>query len=51
MRRAIVYFKDDIAGYLSDMEDHFEFAYTDEYINNGGHYIYYLTYTKRKIHF
>ena len=37
MRKATVYFQDDIAGYLYDMEDHFEYVYSDEYINNGGY--------------
>lgn len=35
MRRAEVYFKDELAGYLSDLDDHFEFIYTEEYLNHG----------------
>ena len=35
MRKATVYFQDNIAGYLYDMEDHFEYVYSEAYINNG----------------
>ena len=35
MRRAIVYFKDEVAGYLSDLDDHFEFRYDEKYLDHG----------------
>lgn len=35
MRSAKVYFQDVFAGYLSDLDDHFEFQYCEDYIKNG----------------
>lgn len=35
MRKAVVYFKNEIAGYLSDLDDHFEFAYESDYVKHG----------------
>ena len=35
MRKALVYFKDTLAGLLIDADDHFEFHYDVEYIKNG----------------
>ncbi len=35
MRKATVYFKNDIAGHISDMDDHFEFVYDKEYLKKG----------------
>lgn len=35
MRKAKVYFKDELAGYLFDKDDHFEFIYDSEYLKNG----------------
>ena len=35
MRRAEVYFKDYLAGFLTDFDDHFEFQYTSDYLNKG----------------
>ena len=35
MRRAEVYFKDLLAGYLTDFDDHFEFQYTNDIIEKG----------------
>jgi len=35
MRKAIVYYKNDIAGYLFDLDDHFEFIYDKEYLKHG----------------
>ena len=35
MRRAEVYFKDLLAGFLTDFDDHYEFQYTIDYLNKG----------------
>ncbi len=35
MRRAEVYFRTRLAGFLTDFDDHFEFQYTNDYLNNG----------------
>ena len=35
MRRAKVYFKEELAGYLSDLDDHFEFVYDKGYLAHG----------------
>lgn len=35
MRRAEVYFKDFLAGFLTDFDDHYEFQYTIDYLNKG----------------
>ncbi len=35
MRRAEVYFKDLLAGFLTDFDDHFEFQYTNDFIEKG----------------
>lgn len=35
MRRAKVYFKDELAGHLLDADDHFEFAYEEGYLFSG----------------
>ena len=35
MRRAEVYFKDLLAGFLTDFDDHFEFQYTADFLNKG----------------
>ena len=35
MRRAKVFFKDELAGYLFDLDDHFEFSYDDVYLEHG----------------
>lgn len=35
MRKARVFFKESLAGYLLDLEDHFEFIYDEEYLKNG----------------
>ena len=35
MRKATVYFKNDIAGHLFDMDDHFEFVYDKEYLKKS----------------
>ena len=35
MRRAEVYFKDLLAGFLTDFDDHYEFQYTNDYLSKG----------------
>ena len=35
MRKANVFFKNQLAGYLYDKDDHFEFIYDIEYIKDG----------------
>lgn len=35
MKKAAVYFNDTIAGYLSDLDDHFEFIYDENYLKHG----------------
>ena len=35
MRKARVLFKDETAGYLYDLEDHFEFIYDEGYLEHG----------------
>lgn len=35
MRKANVFFGDILAGYLSDLDDHFEFRYDEKYLENG----------------
>ena len=35
MKKAAVYFNDTIAGYLSDLDDHFEFVYDENYLKYG----------------
>ena len=35
MRKAKVFFKDQLAGYLLDLDDHFEFKYDQDYFKNG----------------
>ena len=35
MRKAKVFFKNVLAGYLFDKDDHFEFVYDKQYLNNG----------------
>ena len=36
MRKAEVYFQDQLAGYLFDRDDSFEFVYDEDYISNKG---------------
>lgn len=35
MRRAVVYFQDLIAGYLTDNDEFFEFVYDESYLKHG----------------
>lgn len=35
MRKAKVLFKSILAGYLYDLDDHFEFVYDEDYLKNG----------------
>ena len=35
MSRAEVFFKDLLAGFLTDFDDHYEFQYTIDYLNKG----------------
>ena len=35
MRKARVLFNDVFVGYLYDLDDHFEFVYDDNYLNDG----------------
>ena len=35
MKRAEVYFRDRLAGFLTDFENHFEFQYTNDFLVNG----------------
>ena len=35
MRKAKVYFKNELAGYLFDKDNYFEFIYDNEYLKNG----------------
>ena len=35
MKKAEVYFRDDLAGYLTDFDDHFEFVYSKDYLDHG----------------
>ena len=35
MKRAEVYFKDLLAGFLTDFDDHYEFQYTNDFLEKG----------------
>ena len=35
MRRAEVYFDTLLAGFLTDFDDHYEFQYTNDFLNKG----------------